>query len=105
MARPVCAGLDEAVGFPCGEPLVPPIEVVHKKAVVLAPGSFERLDLTHERVHEEMLASGVKQLREELKEEDSEPIGYFCLSATPLIETDPLSKIAELPERVEALHD
>jgi hypothetical protein len=54
---------------------------------VLAPGSFEHVDPTHAAIHEEMLASGVRQLREELNERDAAPAGFFCFSATPLIET------------------
>ncbi len=104
LAQLVCAGLAEAVCFPSSGSPIPPIEALHKKAVVLAPGSFEHLDPTQAAIHEEMVASGVKQLREELQEKDPAPIGFFCLSATPLIETDPPPRIAELLERIDALH-
>jgi hypothetical protein len=104
LAQLVSAGLAEAVCFPSSGPPVPPIEVLHKKAVVLAPGSFEHADPAHAAIHEEMLASGVKQLREELREKDPAPIGFFCLSATPLIESDPPPGIADLLGRIDALH-
>lgn len=100
----VRAGLAEAVCFPSRGPLAPPIEVLHKKAVVLAPGSFEHSDPAHAAIHEEMLASGVRQLREELDEKDAAPIGFFCLSATPLIETDPPPEIPDLLKRMDVLH-
>jgi hypothetical protein len=104
LAQLVCAGLAEAVCFPSSGPSVPPIELLHKKAVVLAPGSFEHVDSAHAAIHEEMLASGVRQLHGELNEKDAAPIGFFCLSATPLIENDPPPSIADLLERIDALH-
>jgi hypothetical protein len=104
LALLVCAGYAEAVCFPSSGSPVPPIEVLHKKAVVLAPGSFEHVDPTHAAIHQEMLASGIKQLREESQEKDPAPIGFFCLSAMPLTETDPPPRAADLLERIDALH-
>jgi hypothetical protein len=102
LARLVRAGLAEAVCFlHTGSP-APPIEVLHKKAVVLAPGSFEHVDSTHAEIHERLLASGVRQLRGEFNE-DHAPVGFFCLSATPLAATDPVLQIPELLERIHAL--
>src|ERR1700751_5148278 len=102
LARLVRAGLAEAVCFlHTGSP-APPIEVLHKKAVVLAPGSFEHVDSTHAAIHERLLASGVQQLRGEFNE-DPAPIGFFSLSAMPLATTDPAPEIPELLERVDAL--
>jgi hypothetical protein len=104
MAQLVCAGLAEAVCFPCSGPPVPPIEVLHKKATVLAPGSFEHLDSAHAAIHNQLLASGIEQLRGELAEKDPAPIGFFCFSAMPLREADPPPAISDLLERIEALH-
>jgi hypothetical protein len=104
LAQLVCTGLAEAVCFPSSGPPVPPIELLHKRAVVLAPGSFEHIDSTHAAIHKEMLAAGVKQLREELQEKDPAPIGFFCLSASSLFESDPPPTIADLVGRVDALH-
>jgi hypothetical protein len=103
LAQLVCAGLAEAVCFPAGNSPAPPIEVLHKKAVVLAPGSFEHVDAAHAAVHKELLMSGIEQLRGELHEKDSAPVGFFCLSATPLIETDPPPAIADLLGRIDVL--
>jgi hypothetical protein len=100
----VRAGLAEAVCFPCGGPPVPPIEVLHKKAIVLAPGSFEHVDSAHVAIHNQMLTSGIEKLRGELAEKDSAPIGFFCFSAMPLSEADPPPKISNLLERIDALH-
>jgi hypothetical protein len=104
LAQLVCAGLAEAVCFPCSGPPVPPIEVLHKKATVLAPGSFEHVDSAHAAIHNQLLASGIQQLRGELAEKDSTPIGFFCFSAMPLREEDPPPGISDLLERIDALH-
>lgn len=103
LAQLVCKGLAEAVCFPSSGSPVPPIEVLHKKAVVLAPGSFEHSDPSHAAIHEEMLVSGVQQLREELNEEKAVPLGFFCFSAMPLTDADPPPGIADLLERIDAL--
>lgn len=98
----VCAGLAEAVLFPSDGPSVPPIEVLHKKAVVLAPGSFKRPGSTD--AASQLLASGVEQLREELNDKDTPVTGFFCLSAMPLWDAETPPPIADLLERVDALH-
>jgi hypothetical protein len=100
----VRAGLAEAVCFPCSGPPVPPIEVLHKKATVLAPGSFEHVDSDHAAIHNELLASGIQQLRGELAEKDPAPVGFFCFSAMPLREADPPPGISDLLGRIDALH-
>src|SRR3984885_3552105 len=100
----VCAGLAEAVCFPCCGPPVPPIEVLHRKATVLAPESFEHVDSAHAAIHNQLLASGIQQLRGELAEKDLAPVGFFCFSVMPLRETDPPPGISDLLERIDALH-
>ena len=104
LAQLVRAGLAEAVCFPCCGTPAPPIEVLHKKAVVLAPGSFVHVDPTHAAIHKEMLASGLHQLRGELGEKATAPVGFFCFSAMPLWESDPTPGISDLLERIDALH-
>jgi hypothetical protein len=103
LAQLVFAGLAEAVCFPCSGPSAPPIEVFHKKAIVLAPGSFEHVDSDHGAIHSQLLAAGVRQLRGELAEKDPAPIGFFGLSAMPLREADPPLGISDLLERIDAL--
>jgi hypothetical protein len=103
MAQLVCSGLAEAVCFPYSGPPVPPIDVLHKKATVLAPGSFEHVDSAHAAIHHQLLASGIEQLRGELGEKAPAPIGFFCFSAMPLREADPPVKISDLLERIDAL--
>jgi len=104
LAQLVSAGLAEAVCFPCGGPPVPPMDVLHKKATVLAPGSFEHVDSAHAAIHNQLLASGIQKLRGELAEKDPAPVGFFCFSAMPLREADPPPGIPELLERIDALH-
>ena len=99
----VRAGLAEAVCFPSDGTSGPPIEVLHKKAVVLAPGSFEHVDAAHAAIHERMLAAAVRQLRAESDEIAAPPVGFFCLSATPLKTGETPPEIPELLERIDAL--
>jgi hypothetical protein len=100
----VSAGLAEAVCFPCAGPPVPPMEVLHKKATVLAPGSFEHVDSAHAAIHNQLLASGIEQLHGELAEKDPAPVGFFCFSAMPLREEDPPPGVSDLLARIDALH-
>ena len=100
----VRAGLADAVCFPSSGSPAPPIEVLHKRAVVLAPGSFEHIDPTHATIHERILTSGIRQLREELGEVAATPSGFFCFSAMPLWEGNPAPKISDIVDRIDALH-
>lgn len=103
LAHLVRSGLAEAVCFLHSGSAAPPNEVLHKKSVVLAPGAFEHLDLSHAEIHERLLASAIQQLRGELEEKDAVPSGFFCLSAMPLTEADPPPEISNLLERIAAL--
>jgi hypothetical protein len=103
LAHLVRSGLAEAVCFLSNGSTEPPTDVLHKKSVVLAPGTFEHIDLAHAGIHEQLLASGIRQLRAELEEKDPVPTGFFCLSAMPLKEGDPPPEISNLLERIEAL--
>jgi phage gpG-like protein len=98
----VQAGLAEAVYFPCAALPVPPGEVLHKKAVVLAPGYFEHVDPIHAKIHEQLMSSAIEQLRGELGEAKSAPTGFFCLPATPFKSEEP-PEISNLLARVDAL--
>jgi hypothetical protein len=103
LVHAVNAALAEAAYFPSkGSPL-PPMEVLHKKAVVLAPGSFEHLDPAHVNIHEQMLGAAIEQLRGEIIEEKQAPVGFFCIPATSLVTGDPPPGIEDLLERIDAL--
>jgi hypothetical protein len=103
LAHLVVAGLAEAVCFLPSGPPKPPMEVLHKRAVVLAPGSFEHVDLTHSAIHERMMQSAIQQLRGELDEKAPAPAGFFCLSVMPATEAESPTGIPELLERIDAL--
>jgi len=103
LAQLVRAGLAEAVCFLSSGLSLPPMEVLHKRSVVLAPGSFDHSDPTHAAIHEKMLISGIRQLGEELDEKAPAPAGFFCFSAMPLLQGDPPPAISDLLERIDAL--
>ena len=103
LAYLVRAGLAEAVYFPSAGSSVPPIDVLHKRAVVLAPGSFDHVDPARAAADDQMLAAGVQQLRGELTEKDPTPLGFFCISSMPLTEADAPPTLPELLERIDAL--
>jgi hypothetical protein len=99
----VRAGLAEAVCFPSSGSPSPPIDVLYKKAVVLAPGSFDHVDPIHAQIHGRMLTSAIQQLRAELNETRPAPTGFFCLSVAPPIAGDAPPGIPDVLERVDAL--
>ena len=101
LAYLVHAGLAEAVCFsPSGEAL-PPNELLHNKAVVLAPGYFGHVDPVHAQIHTQMLDVGIQELHRELRE--STPIGCFCLSAAPIAAQQSTPEIFDLLTRINAL--
>ena len=103
LAYLVHAGLAEAVCFsPSGEAL-PPNEFLHNKAVVLAPGYFGNVDPVHAQIHTQMLVAGIQELRRELGESTSAPIGCFCLSAAPIAAQQSTPEISDLLTRINAL--
>ena len=99
----VHAGLAEAVCFSSKGSTVPPTEVLHKKAVVLAPGYFGHTDAVHSDVHLRLLASGIQELQAELGEAGSATAGFFCLTAAPFTPDEPAPEIPDLLRRIDAL--
>jgi hypothetical protein len=99
----VRAGLAEAVFFGSNGSSVPPAEVLHKKAVVLAPGYFGHTDPVHSQVHLRLMASGIQELQEEIGETKSAPVGFFCLTVAPFTPNEPAPEILELLRRIDAL--
>jgi len=99
----VQAGLAEVVFFPSAGSSVPPTEVLYKKAVVLAPGYFGHMDPVHSQIHVRMLAAGIHQLRQELGESSSEPIGLFSFSSAPFSPHAPAPELPDLQHRIDAL--
>jgi hypothetical protein len=103
LAYLVQAGLAEAVFFASTGASVPPTEVLYKKAIVLAPGYFGHVDPAHGQIHAQVLAAGVQELRQELGESSSAPIGIFALSAAPLGSEASAPEIPDLLRRISAL--
>src|SRR5256884_548314 len=103
LAYLVHAGLAEAVFFSSTGAAVPPTEALYKKAVVLAPGYFGHVDPAHGRIHTQMLAAALEELRRELGETSSEAMGTFCLSAAPLTPEESAPEIPDLLRRIGAL--
>jgi hypothetical protein len=99
----VRAGLAEAVFFGSNGSSVPPAEVLHKKAVVLAPGYFGHTDPVHSQVHLRLMASGIQELQVEIGETKSAPVGFFCLTVAPFTPNEPAPEILELLRRIDAL--
>jgi hypothetical protein len=62
------------------------------------------VDPDHATIHNQLLAAGIQQLREELAGKDSAPIGFFCFSVMPLRDGDPRPSISDLLARIDALH-
>lgn len=107
LAYLVHAGLAEAVFFSPTGATVPPTELLYKKAVVLAPGYFGHVDPVHGQIHAQMLTAALKELRKELGEASSAPIGIFCLTAASLRPEESAPEIPDLMRRIDALlaHD
>jgi hypothetical protein len=103
LAYLVHAGLAEAVFFSSTGAAVPPTEALYKKAVVLAPGYFGHVDPAHGRIHTQMLAAALEELRKELGETGSQAMGVFCLSAAPFRPEDSAPEVPDLMRRIGAL--
>jgi hypothetical protein len=92
-------GLAEAVVFPRDGRALPPTEVLHKKPVVLAPGTFE----TVEPIHGRILAATLEELRAEASAVSEAPIGLFALTADAPSEGEKPPDVPYLLRHVDAL--
>ena len=97
----VTGGLAQAVVFLADGSLAPPTEILYKKAVVIAPGTF---DIT-EKYHEQMIEDTIAQLPKEELEQSKGAIGLFSLTcAAPAKDRQGLST-REIVEHMEALRE
>ena len=103
LAYLVHAGFAEVVCFSSKGPAIPPAEALHKKAAVLAPGSFSHVDAAHAQIHIHLLAAGIHELRKELGQAVAAPIGFFCLTAAAFEPGAPVPEIPDLLRRINAL--
>jgi len=96
----ITLGLAEAVVFPADGKIVPPDEVLYKKAVVMAPGAFDVVQDFHAQLIETTLA----RIPQEDAAQSKGTVGFFCLSA----EGNPITQAAlstqQIVEHVEELH-
>jgi hypothetical protein len=103
LAHLVQAGFAEAVRFSGNGAAGPPSEILHNKAVVLAPGYFGHVDAAHAQIHVQMLAAGIHELRAELGDALAAPIGIFCLTAASSGLETQTPEIPDLLRRIDAL--
>jgi hypothetical protein len=90
--------LAEAVVFPADGKLVPPTELLYKKAIVLAPGTFDVVKPAHGQMIETTLASLPKQDLEQRRGS----IGLLCLSCAAGVPGQPMLTAAQILEHVDA---
>ena len=99
----VRAGFAEAVFLPSKGSTVPPGEVLHKKAVVLAPGDFGHTDPIHSQVYLQLLTSAIQELQGDLGDTKSAPAGFFGLTVAPYKPDEAALETPELFRRIDAL--
>ena len=95
----ITGGFAEAVIFPVDGKPVPPTEVLYKKVIVMAPGTFD----TTEKFHEEMIEDTLTSVPKEELEQSKGAIGLFSLNCAPLAKDKPGLSPKEVLEHVEAL--
>jgi hypothetical protein len=76
----VVDGYSEAVAFTADGSLVPPTEILYKKALVLAPGAFEQAG----ELHGQLIQTTLAQVPKEEIEQSKGSLGMFCLSSQPI---------------------
>lgn len=91
--------LAESVVYPAQGKLIPPTELLYKKAIVLVPSTFNLVEPLHEKMIETTLASLPKQ---EL-EQDKGSIGLFCFSCAASGSGQPTLPAAQILEHVDGL--
>ena len=95
----VTGGYAEAVVFPADDNLIPPSELLYKRALVLAPGRFGNLD----HLQADLIRVTLAELPPEELKESKGGLGLFCLSVAPRSDELRTLPIAEIVGLVEAL--
>jgi len=72
----VVNGYAEAVAFTADGAVIPPTELLYKKAMVLAPGLFEHVS----ELHAQLIKTTLAQVPQEEIAESKGSLGMFCLS-------------------------
>jgi hypothetical protein len=97
----VAGGYAESVVFPADNQLVPPNELLYRRAVVLAPGWSDNVGQLHTNLIQDTLA----QLPEEELKGSKGEIGLFCLSVGDTSSEGKGMHIKEIVERVKTLQE
>jgi len=92
-------GYAEAVVFPVDKQLVPPNELLYKRALVLAPGKFDSVCQLHAYLLEDTLA----QLPEINLTESKGGLGLFCLSIPGIPAEGKGAPVEDIVKQVETL--
>jgi len=95
----VAGNYAEAVVFPAGEELLPPGELLHKRALVFAPARLENVDHLHENLIRETLA----QLPQEELKETRGGLGLFGLAVAGATENGATTPVEDIVRSVAAL--
>ena len=96
----VADGYAEAVVFPEDKQLVPPNELLYKRALVLAPGRFDNVT----DLHADLIQDTLAQLPDEEIKESKGGLGLFCLSV-PSKASDMKTCVKEILEHVVSLQE
>jgi hypothetical protein len=94
----VAGGFAEAVVFPSDMGLVPPSELLYKRALVLAPGRFDSVG----EVHASLIRNTLAQLPEEELSASKGGLGLFCLSISDT-NGEAQAPLKDILQHVEAL--
>jgi hypothetical protein len=97
----VAGGYAEAVVFPADNQLVPPNELLYRRAVVLAPGGFDNVG----HLHRNLIQDTLQQLPEEELNESKGVIGLFCLPVGGMSAEGNGVHIKEIVEHVKTLQE
>ena len=95
----VAGGYAEAVVFPVDNQLLPPNELLYKRALVLAPGRFHNVD----QLYANLIRDTQSQLGEEELKESKGALGLFCLSIADMSADNQPRAAEEIVEHVQAL--
>jgi hypothetical protein len=97
----VAGGYAESVVFPADNQLIPPNELLYRRAVVLAPGGFDNVGQLHSNLIQDTLA----QLPEEELKGSKGGIGLFCLSVGDTSSEGKGIHVKDIVERVKTLQE
>jgi len=95
----VAGGYAEAVVFPADNQLVPANELLYKRALVMAPGGFDRVSQLHANLVRDTLAL----LPNEELTESKGGLGLFCLSIAGVRAEDGKTEVREILDHVKTL--